>query len=223
VKTVHVVVEGQTEEGFVNEVLGPHFLARDIYLAPRLIQTARRSNGRKFAGGLTLWSHAQDDVRRYLRDTSVAAVTTLFDYYGLPEGTPGLESRPATADPWVRVAHVEAAMSASFDHPRFIPHLMLHEFEAYIYVRPSEVAPYVDLPASAATIAGQLDGIRDTCGGAERINETRITSPSHRLLALWPRYDKVLHGVAITQSVGLAALRAGCPHFHSWVGRLESL
>lgn len=222
-KTVHVVVEGQTEEGFVNQVLGPYFFAQNIYLAPRLIQTARRPNGRKFAGGLTIWSHAHDDVRRYLGDTSVAAVTTLFDYYGLPEDTPGLGDRPATADPGARVKHVEDAIGASFDHPKFIPHLMLHEFEAYIYVQPAHVRPYVDPADTAASIAGQLDGIRNTCGGAERINDTRKTSPSHRLLAVWPSYDKVLHGLAITQSVGIASIRAGCPHFDSWVQRLEHL
>ena len=42
---VIVICEGQTEEVFVNEVLGPALGGRNVFLYPRLIATSRPSNG----------------------------------------------------------------------------------------------------------------------------------------------------------------------------------
>ena len=42
---VIVVCEGQTEETFVNRILGPSLWSRNIFLQPRLIRTSRYSKG----------------------------------------------------------------------------------------------------------------------------------------------------------------------------------
>jgi len=223
VKCIHVVVEGQTEEAFVGQVLGPYFSARGLWLHPHLVQTARRPSGEKMRGGGNHWKKIRDDVARYLRDTSCAAVTTVFDYYALPDETPGMTTRPASADPSAKVEHVEQAIGADIDHPKLIPHVTLFELEAYVLVEPEAVKPFVEPPDDPASVADQLFGIRETCGGAERIDDTRETSPSHRLVRVWSGYDKVLHGPAIIQSIGLPTLRSACPHFHAWLERLEAL
>ena len=44
-KRLYIVVEGQTEEGFVNELLAPYFLFYDIYIYPVIIRTSKGQKG----------------------------------------------------------------------------------------------------------------------------------------------------------------------------------
>ncbi|NJN97971.1 MAG: DUF4276 family protein [Anaerolineales bacterium] len=43
------------------------------------------------------------------------------------------------------------------------------------------------------------------------------------MLNIYQAYDKTFDGPLITVSVGLARLRAACPHFDGWVKWLENL
>ena len=45
--------------------------------------------------------------------------------------------------------------------------------------------------------------------------------PSKRLCREFPAYQKTLHGPRAVSAVGLAGVRAVCPHFHRWLTRLE--
>ena len=36
-------------------------------------------------------------------------------------------------------------------------------------------------------------------------------------------YGKTFHGARIATAIGLAPLRASCPHFNAWMGKLEGL
>ena len=57
----------------------------------------------------------------------------------------------------------------------------------------------------------------------EEINSKRETCPSARLKALFPSYDKVLHGQQIADKIGIDTIRERCPRFNSWITRLEAL
>lgn len=58
-KRLVIVVEGQTEQCFVNEILAPYLNARGIYsVAPILIRTSK--NGR---GGFVNYRHLYDTVK----------------------------------------------------------------------------------------------------------------------------------------------------------------
>src|SRR6185436_9487197 len=48
VRRVHVLVEGQTEETFIRDVLAPHLASREVYLTPVLAATKRIKSGLKF-------------------------------------------------------------------------------------------------------------------------------------------------------------------------------
>src|SRR5262245_48173036 len=124
-----VLVEGQTEERFVNECLAPYLLERDLILErPTLVTTKRVVGGPHFKGGLLRYSHVKRDLQRLLHDTNTSVITTLFDYYALPSDFTGMRNRPM-GSALDRVTHVEAAWAASIDDRRFVPHLALHEFE----------------------------------------------------------------------------------------------
>jgi hypothetical protein len=55
----------------------------------------------------------------------------------------------------------------------------------------------------------------------EEINEGATTAPSKRIQAIFPTYQKKVHGPLTVQRIGLDRIRAGCPHFDAWVRLLE--
>jgi hypothetical protein len=96
-----------------------------------ILATNRPVGVGKHRGGVSTWSKIAKEVAALLGDTSLDIVTTMIDYYGFPADAPGMGDRPA-GDPYERVAHVEAAMAAAVGSPRFRPHLVLHETEAWV-------------------------------------------------------------------------------------------
>jgi hypothetical protein len=57
----------------------------------------------------------------------------------------------------------------------------------------------------------------------EDINDSPLTSPSHRLRRLIPGYRKAVDGPDAIELAGLQAVRSLCPRFDQWLSRLESL
>lgn len=210
-----MLVEGQTEERFVKDVLCPLFEPLGVFLTPTILTTKVVKSGSNFKGGVTHYAKLRADLSKLLSDTG-AVVTTMIDYYGLPEDTPGMRDRPA-ASARLRVLHVEAAIYHDVGSPRhFIPFLALHEFEALLFADHEITAATIPAREKAAellAIAGGLD--------PEDINENRETTPSKRLKKVFPSFKKTLHGPTAAKRIGLKVMRARCPHFNSWLIRLE--
>jgi hypothetical protein len=214
-KRLHVLVEGQTEETFVRDVLTAHLAAFDVHPNPVLLKTKRVKSGGAFRGGVTSTEQVIGDIRRLLGDTGAAAVTTMIDYYALPDDFPGMSTRPA-GDAYARVAHVEQALTQAIGNPRLDAHLVLHEYEAWVFSAPSACHWVFDDPAVP-------EGIAATAGGAEKIDDGPATAPSKRLVSVFPSYRKTLHGPMAVGAIGLPAMRAACPHADAWLTRLEGL
>lgn len=216
-KRVLILVEGQTEEVFVRDVLTPHLAPFGVHPTQVLLKTKRTASG-SFKGGVTSAEQVIGDVRRLLGDTGAAAITTMIDYYGLPDDFPGMDARPPH-DAYARVACVEAAFAAVFDAPHFVPHLVLHEYEAWIFSAPHACDWVFDDPS----LCHQLSGIAATAGGAEQINETPENAPSKRLTRAFPGYKKTFHGPMAVGAIGIPALRQACPHADAWLSKLEAI
>ena len=155
---------------------------------------------------------------RLLNSASDALVTTMLDYYRLPLDFPGMKSRPAHGTPIQRVTHVEDAIAKHFDSPpTFMPFLVLHEFEAWLFSSPSEIPQVLTDNQNEAGFAQ----ICRSFTSPEEINEGVNTAPSKRILQLFPRYRKTLHGPLAAQRIGLHQIRAQCPHFANWLYLLE--
>ncbi len=217
-KRVLMLVEGQTEEGFVKTVLAPEFLGRDLIILPTILVTKRTKTGLAHKGGVTSFAKLEGDVRRLLRNPGDALVTTLIDYYGLPQDTPGMSTRIAHRTAVERVQHVETALHVHFGAPRnFLPFLALHEFEAWL------LSCTTTLPQD---VSGQGRGkdfaaICSSADSPEEVNEQPQTAPSKRILGLYPEFRKTLHGPIVAQKIGLALMRRKCPHLNAWLTRLE--
>jgi hypothetical protein len=219
VKKVHVLVEGQTEEAFVNRVVNPELAPRRIHLIPIVLSTKRTKDGHKFRGGVSKFARMRRDLLRLLGDSSAAAVTTMVDYYGLPGDFPGLDDLPKD-DAYARVSHLEEALRRDLDDRRLIPYLSLHEFEALVLADPRGLAS--TFPDERG-LASHFDRLLTDFDSPEEINDGETTHPAARLAARLPRYQKTLHGPLITARLGLSRLRGACPHFNAWIARLEAL
>ncbi|HDT6079653.1 TPA: DUF4276 family protein [Aeromonas veronii bv. veronii] len=209
---VLVFVEGQTEETFLRDLLVPYFSRLGIYLTPILAQT---SPGHK--GGIVSYGKVKHQLTRLCRQDQGAYVTTMMDYYGLPNDFPGLDGR--VADAHEQVVRLEQALQRDIDAPNFIPNLMLHEFEALLFSAPEKIAEWLDDQALLAPMAA----IRAAFATPEHINNSPQTAPSKRILALVPHYKKTVDGPLIAEDIGLDAIRAQCPHFNNWIERLLAL
>lgn len=221
---LNIVVEGETEEGFVNGVLGPYLRRNSIYAKPILIPLKASARARKHRGGLISYDTARTFIHRLLTNDSGAYTTTLFDYYGLPDDFPGIadDSCPPPTRLRERIAYVEATFAASFDATkRFIPYFQLHEFEALLF---SDVKILNEaLCALTDPNKNYLSKLRDIIRPFDTpkdINDNPKTAPSKRLSELCPRYQKVPFGELIAESVGLQAIREACPHFDEWMSTI---
>ncbi len=215
---VLISVEGQTEEIFIRDVLAPTLLARSVFVQPVLLKTKRPAAGRHFGGGVSRWSKIEAELRLLLRDSD-AVITTMYDFYGIPADTPGLESS-LTDEPRAKVEHVEQSIGTHMGSPpNFRPYLQLHEFEALVFCAPDQLAA----KAGQADLAERLADIKDSCGGPELIDDGPTTAPSKRLTKIWRDFNKTLDGPSVVRDVGLASVRGECPHLDDWISWLESL
>ena len=78
-KKLLLLVEGQTEETFVRDVLSPHLSSFDVVVIPVLLKTKRVKSGGHFRGGVSSTRQVLGDVRLLLRDSSATVVSTLID------------------------------------------------------------------------------------------------------------------------------------------------
>jgi hypothetical protein len=217
-KRVLILVEGQTEERFVKDVLGPAFWEKELFFHATILVTKRVKAGPNFKGGVTNFARFQNDTRRLLASAGGALVTTMLDYYALPLTFPGMNTRPqGTAVQ--RVTHVERAIAEHFGSPQnFMPFLALHEFEAWLFSSPDELPRVMTESRKQA----QFAAICNSAPTPEEINERPQFAPSKRIEALFPAYKKTLHGPTTATRIGLDRIRAQCPHFDGWIGRLEA-
>ena len=215
-----VVVEGQSEEAFVKNVLIPHLQSHDVFAVPIIVTTRRDSKtGKKLDKGGGNWGKWGRDIRRVLGDQPGAWVTTLFDLYGLPHDFPGLGEHGQIVDTAQRAQELEQSMlGAVKNDPRFVPYLQRHEFEALVLASLDELRGFLDTPT-------EIDALRQHLGGArpEEINDGLDTAPSKRLAATLSGYQTLVHGVAAIELAGLGRLRSLCPRFDAWLTRLEGL
>ena len=78
-----VHVEGSTEEDFVKEVLRPYLCDRGYSeVSARLMGNVRQRSRR---GGIKGWAEVRKEILGHLRQDTGRLVTTMVDYYGLPQ------------------------------------------------------------------------------------------------------------------------------------------
>ncbi|MCQ2402519.1 MAG: DUF4276 family protein [Lentisphaeria bacterium] len=220
-KPVHVkvIVEGQTEEAFVNRVLAPYLQVRQIFMQPILLS----KKGQK--GGDVKFERLKTDVHLYLCQSNVAAVTSLIDYYGLKEW-PKKDEVPMNASP-KQIADLlnnaaKELICQQYDNlnptHRYLPFMVVHEFETLLFSDSAILADGLGIGKQRVD-----DILSEAYGEPERINNSRETAPSKRIEGLKYNYDKVSDGFAIAQAIGIDKMREACPLFNDWLTSIERL
>ncbi|AOR76443.1 DUF4276 family protein [Novosphingobium resinovorum] len=210
---VYVLVEGQTEEAFINELMVQPYAARGIYLTPIIVSTSR---GHK--GGLTTYSKVKPQIDKLCKQDAGAFITTLFDFYALPKDFPGQASIACHGTNLARVVHIEQHFADAIGHLNFIPNIVLHEFEALLLTDIDAFAEWTDNDDVLAPLRHAR-----MINAPEDINDSVHTAPSKRIMAAMAGYQKTVHGPLIASTIGLDAIRAACPHFHGWLSKLDAL
>lgn len=213
---LYLLVEGQTEEAFARELLAPHYARMNLYITPIIVQT---SPG--YRGGVVRYAKVKPQITRLCRQDNAAHVSTLFDLYALPGDFPAKDdpAYPAQGSGAQKATFLEEAMGQDIDARNFIPYLMVHEFEALLFVQPAQFGQWVDNAETVNTLQA-VANVHDT---PEDINDQPTTAPSKRILAAMPKYQKTFHGPLIACDIGLDAMRQACPHFAQWLDQIDHL
>lgn len=217
---INVIVEGPSEESFVNNVLAPFLWASEVYLTPIILGVP----GHK--GGRTNYARVKKDVLVQLKQDRSAYCSTMLDLFGLGEGYPGTPLPPNLSN-LDKVIHIEQAVKQDIivqvpdlrPDARFLPYLQLHEYEGLLFSDPAAFANSI----YQSHLAMQFQSVRQGFPTPEDIDDSPNTAPSKRVLHLCPSYSKVLDGTRAARAVGIGTMRRECPHFREWVERLEAL
>ena len=221
---VLIIVEGPTERAVVEQVLALHFGERNLSLHAKVLGKP----GHK--GGIRSFEAARKEVSALLNQERRSSVSTFFDYYGLPATWPGInEARGKAAQEKARI--VEAAMSENIrsilvesdNLNRFLPYVQMHELEALLSANPKVMASAFERP----NLASSFNEVVRQCGECEEIDDNPDTAPSRRIARLFPGYRKggslIAHAPIIIKRIGVETVRQACPHFNSWLAKLEAL
>jgi len=219
---LNMIVEGQTEQNFVNQILKEHLALFHIFISVRRVETGRKRD-RIYRGGMTTYLKAKRDIQRWLKEDKNQDVrfTTMFDLYRLPEDFPGFYEA-GNINPQDRVKYLEDAFQKDIKEYRFFPYIQLHEYEALILTDPDS---FICMFPHCRPQIVRLKELVKNFSSPELINDGEATAPSKRIINEIPDYEnlKPVAGPAIAKEIGLSAIRAGCEHFDTWIKRIENL
>lgn len=214
---VLVLVEGDTELSFVDDILCPEFAKKGIFLSSSLF--------RKKHKGSFSYQNCQKRIVNYMKEDSSIYVTTFVDYYKLPQDWPGRVESQTHKDYQGKAQLIEQALlndiinqlGDSWNPSQFIPYVQMHEFEALLF---SDVSV---LSEDNPKISDSFNKILESFSCPEEINDNYDTCPSRRIKRHLGDYDKRINGIIAAQRIGLRKMREECPHFNEWIEKLERI
>lgn len=212
-KRIFIIVEGQTEERFVKEVMIPFLADRRVYsVTPFIIHT----NGRHYKGGFVNYDHLRNDIVRTLKtEGNDIFVTTFVDFFRIPTSTPGYDEIVGHGSHAEQAEKLQGKIDDDIDDNRFSSYIQLHEFEALLFSSNRGFSKWM-----SQQDAEQTDAIIHKFDSPEDINTTPEGAPSKRLQRIDPYYDKVMQGNVIALEVGIEAMLKTCPRFKNWIDLL---
>lgn len=214
-KRIYIVVEGQTEQAFVRNVLSPFFLKNGILsVTPILIRTSKTGRG-----GHVNAQHLMRTIKGLLSSMKDDIfVSTFVDFFRIPTNMPEYEACMSLGSDAFRADALETALGKEIDDIRFVPYIQLHEFEALLFSNNNGFEEYLSDEQAEKTAAVIHEFVNP-----EDINSAPETAPSKRLLSIDRGYNKVLQGNLIAMDVGIDDMLVKCPRFSSWVSHLLEL
>ncbi len=215
---VYVVVEGPTEQLFVEGVLAPWIAQNEVYISASRVGKPGHKGGNRYAA-------ARRDILNFLKQRQDTRVSCLFDFYGMGNDWPGRDAANAknheTKPKTVEQAILEDISKQFADaERRFIPYIQMHEFEALLFTKPSSLS----VALGDNSVAAQFQAVRDAFDTPEHINDNPQTAPSKRIISIFEKhgkkYRKTFHGSIASKEIEVSKIVDECPHFAEWIGSL---
>lgn len=213
-----VVVEGPSEQLFVEGVLAPWLALHGIYACASRVGKPGHKGGNRYP-------IARLDMLNYLKQRKDTLVSCMFDFYGMQDDWPGRESANSkNHDTKPRIVERAILDDISVDFAdaehRLIPYVQMHEFEALLFTCPESLSTALGDQRAKE----QFQSIRDAFATPEHINDSRETAPSKRICGVFneygKKYRKTFHGSLAANEIDVELIRAECPHFSEWIASL---
>ena len=220
---IYIIVEGQTEQTFVRDVLAPQMTHKGIYMLPVLIGKP----GQK--GGDIKFERAKTDIGHFLKQRNETYVSTMFDYFRIDSEWPGKAEvlRQIQNGTTLSASHKAEILEDATHNEivrtfprcdsknRFLPYIEMHEFEALLFSDADILAEKTEIDVSL------VRKIIKDYDNPEEINDDPAKAPSKRLEAIKNGYRKVAMGKTVSEAIGIEGIRRQCPHFNNWLTKLE--
>lgn len=170
--------EGQSEESFIKKILTPYLEPQGIYIKPIVL------------GGVSHYARIRKELKNLGKDSS-ARLTTMLDYYKLPQDVPGVSryTGEKKAEPETIAADIERQIWEDLNQElsciEFFPYIQMHEYEALLF---SDINGFYKTEMKPAAIA-ELEKEVKKFPTPEHINNSEQTAPSKRILRVYPYYQ----------------------------------
>lgn len=203
-----ILCEGQSEESFIKRVMSPYLEQKGIYVQPVIL------------GGVSHYAGIRRELKKLGKNTS-ASLTTMLDYYKLPQDVPGVRTCKGKS-PDAVAGYIENEMYQDLKDEvlsvKFFPYIQMHEYEALLF---SDVSQFRHCPGMGETMVETLEKQVMEFMTPEHVNNSEQTAPSKRILQIYPEYQKVSDGTVIAENVGIEKMIQKCVHFAGWVNKFE--
>lgn len=208
------IVEGRSEERFINKILIPYLSARDgLQGIPMHAQQLVTNRKKLIHGGNVSFGKFANDVRNVAASGDVL-VTTLIDFFRLPSDFPGYTTDGMKVDEIERA--IRESMAVEVSPAVFLPYIQRHEFETLLF---SNMDGFAALDMDEKSLA-RLERIEQEYDNPEDINGGAETAPSKRLAHIF-NYEKTADSFTMLSAIPIDAIRAKCPRFNRWAIQLE--
>lgn len=209
---VCIVCEGPTEASFIRQCLAPYLAPAGVYAYGSILKAP---SGQHSGGRVTIDRLARHLLHEY---RNFDRLTTFVDFYGFKDR----DGRSRAEIEHAILEEIRKRRGADFDDRYVLPYVQLHEFEGLLFTNPAAFEWVQD--GWNKDVHQKLSAVASAFENPELINDSPQTAPSKRILSIFPEgcYSKTEHGPLIAESIGIDAIRAKCPSFNAWVGKLQA-
>jgi hypothetical protein len=225
---VYIIVEGQSEEKFVKEILSPYFASKNIFLSPERVITGRDKQGKACKGGGDSYklykNHIQKRIKQFKKQKNYY-FTTMIDLYALPKDFPKLKEAKKYNDKYKYLSFLEKAFFDDIGFDNFFPYIQLHEYETLLFC---DIGAIVDefFDLEDDKLYDKIIKDIKSYENIELINDSKETAPSKRL----DKYtngnycgQKTTSSINILKNIDIGVLRDKCQNFDKWLRKIEEL
>lgn len=225
-KYIYIIVEGQSEERFVKNILTPYFEAKNIFLNAERVITGRDSKGNACKGGGSSYQLYKNHLIKRLKQFSNAQnyyFTTMIDLYAISNDFPNFDESKIYIDKYKKIDFLEESFYKDIGADNFIPYIQLHEFETLMFHDLQKIADeFFEIKVNLKEFQKEINQYDNL----ELINSSFSKAPSKRI----DKYTngqycgrKVSASSNILKDVDINILREKYIHFNKWLQLIEEI